>query len=57
MSISDSEGAKRILQNNKIISGDCFDDSAFETYELIELCLAKNITPIFKPSKTPVRKK
>lgn len=53
--LSDSEGAKRILRNNKTISGACFGDSAYETYELIELCLDKNITPIFKPSKTPVR--
>ena len=55
MYISDSEGVKRILRNNETICGYCFGDSAFETHILIELCLEKNITPIFKPTKTPVR--
>ena len=53
---SDAKGAGIMLQG-KEVKGYGFGDSAFETYDFIDLTLEKNLQPIFKPTKKSVRKK
>ena len=54
---SDAQGASKILQDKENLAGYSFGDSAFETYDLIELTCAKGLEPIYKPVKKNVRRK
>jgi len=54
---SDAEGARIILKSKDGLKGYGFGDSAFETYDLIDDCIASNLDAIFKPTKKEVRKK
>lgn len=54
--LSDSKGAVKML-NNIDIKGLFLGDSAYETYELINKTVDKNLRPIFKPQKRNIRKK
>lgn len=54
---SDAQGARIILRDKDDIKGYGFGDSAFETYDLIDDCIAVDIDPIFKPTIKPVKKK
>ena len=53
--LSDSKGAQLMLQRSDL-RGYGFGDSAFETYELIDVTESKNLIPIYKPTKKRVRK-
>ena len=55
--ISDAQGAREILKEKDGLKGYGFGDSAFETYDLIEESIEKNLDPIFKPTKKDVGKK
>jgi len=54
--LSDSKGAQ-IMLAGKDLKGYSFGDSAFETYDLINLTLEQELIPIYKPTKKNVRKK
>jgi hypothetical protein len=54
---SDSMGARIMIKDKESLKGYSFGDSAFETYDLIDECIAINLDPIFKPTKKEVRKK
>ena len=54
--ISDSKGTEQSISQEKL-KGYLLGDSAFETYDLINLAKEKGLTPLFKPQKKTVRKK
>ena len=54
--LSDSRGAQ-IMLAGKDLKGYSFGDSAFETYDLINLTLEQELIPIYKPTKKSVSKK
>lgn len=54
---SDAQGARIILKGKDDLKGYGFGDAAFETYDLIDECILKNLDTLFKPTIKTVRKK
>lgn len=54
---SDAQGARIILKDKNGLKGYGFGDAAFETYDLIDDSISKNLEPLFKPTTKDVRKK
>jgi len=54
--LSDGKGAEKMVKNTKK-KGFLFGDSAYETYDLIELACSEGLFPVIKPTKKGVRKK
>jgi hypothetical protein len=55
--ISDAQGARIILNGKDDVKGYGIGDSAFETYDLIDDCISKDLEPLFKPTVKDVGKK
>ena len=55
--LSDAQGARLMIKDKNDLNGYGLGDSAFETYDLIDDCIAKNLDPLFKPTIKEVGKK